>query len=102
MSDYNQRLIKEYSELKERAGKLDVLLKRWADGSLEFNPMCSIELLTAQLHIMHSYLSILEERGRIEGVEFEDDGEYVRIQDCREGDPTPRILKVRRTDVWSH
>jgi hypothetical protein len=32
----------------------------------------------------------------------DDTSEFVRIQDCREGDPTPRILKVRRTDVRSH
>ena len=33
-------------------------------------PKCSKELLTTQYNIMEAYLSILEERATIEGVEF--------------------------------
>ena len=44
------------------------MLNNW--DNLNFTPKCSKELLTTQYNIMEAYLSILEERATIEGVEF--------------------------------
>ncbi|MCY7186396.1 crAss001_48 related protein [Streptococcus gallolyticus] len=70
MEDYKVRFIKEYKELKERADKLCRMLDRWLNNDLDFVPSCSFELLESQYHVMKAYLSILEQRAKIEGIEL--------------------------------
>lgn len=68
MEQYQERFIQEYKELKERTIKLYNMLNKYALGELDFEPKCSHELLTTQHSIMCAYMSVLEERARIEGI----------------------------------
>lgn len=68
--DYKERFKAEYHQLLIRAEKLAGMLERWRDGSLDFEPSCPFALLNAQSHLMASYLSILEQRAQIEGIEL--------------------------------
>lgn len=70
MEDYKARMIEEYRELKERYEKLHKMLIKYAAGKLEFEPTCSISLLTEQEDTMKRYMEILEIRSCMEGVEL--------------------------------
>lgn len=70
MSDYKQRMIREYRELQERISKLTHMLEGYAEGTLDFAPACSFQLLESQLHAMETYANILQERARIEQVDL--------------------------------
>lgn len=52
MSDYKQRMIREHRELQERIGKLAHMLEGYAEGTLDFTPACSFQLLESQLYAM--------------------------------------------------
>ena len=66
MSDYKQRMIREHRELQERIG----MLEGYAEGTLDFTPACSFQLLESQLYAMGTYANILQERARIEQVDL--------------------------------
>ena len=68
MEDYKIRMQNEYKELKERYEKLHKMLVKYAAGTLDFKPNCSIELLEEQAHAMGKYLYALEKRAEIENV----------------------------------
>lgn len=70
MSDYKQRMIREHRELQERIGKLAHMLEGYAEGTLDFTPVCSFQLLESQLYAMGTYANILQERARIEQVDL--------------------------------
>ena len=70
MEAYQVRMLKEYTELKERYEKLVSLLDRWERKELDFTPACPYSLLRDQARVMAEYLGILEERARIEQVEL--------------------------------
>ena len=44
-SDYKERFLSEYLQLKDRATKLEVFIKQYENGSLLFIPDCPVELL---------------------------------------------------------
>lgn len=67
-SDYKERFLAEYWQVKIRLEKLETMLKKYRDGTLPFKPSCSYELLFNQVIYMRGYLSILDERMLIEGV----------------------------------
>ena len=64
-SDYKERLQGEYFELLTRRNALANMLYKYTRCTLDFTPNTPIELLKAQLHIMESYLSILDYRIQI-------------------------------------
>ena len=66
--DYKDRFKAEYQQLKIRANKLSAMLKKYKDGTLEFTPKCSYEVLYEQLVHMKDYLDDLEKRANIEGI----------------------------------
>lgn len=70
MSDCKQRMIREHRELQERIGKLAHMLEGYAEGTLDFTPACSFQLLESQLYAMGTYANILQERARIEQVDL--------------------------------
>lgn len=70
MEEYKIRFIKEYWELRHRVTKLGDMLSRFNLGTLEFEPTCPIEILRAQFQVMAAYLSLLEVRAKIEGVDL--------------------------------
>ena len=66
--DYKERFIAEYRQLSIRTLKLETFLDNYRNGQLSFKPTCNIELLERQLDIMKAYITVLEERAKIEGV----------------------------------
>ena len=72
LPDWQQRFVIEYRELLSKTIKLGNMLDNW--DNLNFTPKCSKSLLSAQYNTMKAYLSILEERAVIEGVNLK---EYV-------------------------
>ena len=69
-ADYNERFKAEYYQLKIRYEGLARLLKGYREGTLNFTPTCSYDLLHAQLVYMECYMNVLEERAKIEGIEL--------------------------------
>ena len=69
MEEYKERMVKEYTELRERYTKLHEMLIKHDAGQLEFKLNCPIGLLREQASIMERYLNILEMRAIIEKVE---------------------------------
>lgn len=70
LPDWQQRFVIEYKELLTKTIKLGNMLDNW--DSLNFTPKCSKSLLSAQYNTMRAYLSILEERAVIEGVNLKE------------------------------
>lgn len=66
--DYKERFRAEHRQLLIRRAKLEAMLKKMMEGTLDFTPTCPLELLNYQLGVMSEYLSILEQRAYIEGV----------------------------------
>ena len=66
--DYKDRFKAEYRQLCIRALKLEVFIDNYRNSRLSFKPTCSVELLEKQLDIMKAYMTVLEERARIENV----------------------------------
>lgn len=62
MSDYKQRMVREHRELQERISKLAHMLEGYAEGTLDFTPACSFQLLEANCtrwgHTRTSYRSV--------------------------------------------
>lgn len=67
-SGYKDRMRVEYRELTARAGRLRDMLQRYADGTLDFEPVCPITLLSRQLDVMDEYALILRRRAGIEHI----------------------------------
>ena len=63
--DYKKRFI---AELKERCESLKTMLDKYITETLDYVPSCSIVMLSGQLAYMESYLNVLEERAKIEGI----------------------------------
>ena len=70
LPDWQQRFVIEYEELANRAEKLRAMLDKYDAGMLDFTPQTPIGLFRAQLSVMCAYMSILEERAEIEGVDL--------------------------------
>lgn len=69
LPDWQQRFVREYTELLEKTSKLGNMLNNW--DNLNFVPKCSKEILETQLNIMCAYLSILKERSKIENIDID-------------------------------
>jgi hypothetical protein len=70
-SDYEERMRVEYRDLTARAGRLRDMLQRYADGTLDFELVCPISLLSRQLDVMDAYANLLRHRAKIEHVNLE-------------------------------
>ena len=68
--DYKERFRAEYYQVKIRYKKLNEMCEKWDKGELNFTPTCPRYIYRIQLEKMAGYLSILEERAEIEGVEL--------------------------------
>ena len=60
----------EYYQTKIRYGKLHQMCIKYEAGTLDFEPSCSLGLLTAQKAAMGKYLQCLEVRAQIEDVKL--------------------------------
>nr|DAO05199.1 MAG TPA: hypothetical protein [Caudoviricetes sp.] len=70
MEPWKERFRKEYHELRERFQKLDTMIDKYEKGQLEFESKCPIDLLKRQRSVMWDYLSILEQRAKIEEIKL--------------------------------
>lgn len=69
-SDYKERFIAEYYQLKIRQEKLWEMIKKYNEGTLNFEPTTPIEILKEQEVCMDGYLYCLEKRAKLEGIEL--------------------------------
>lgn len=69
-NDFKERFKAEYMQLKIRRNGLKKMLVSYADGTLNFTPKCSYDLLHSQLVYMDGYMDILEHRAKIENIEL--------------------------------
>lgn len=70
-SDYKERFRAEYFQLKIRMNGLSAMLKKYREGTLNFTPSCSYDLLNGQFKAMDLYASYLEERAVIENINLD-------------------------------
>ena len=68
--DYKDRFMAEYYQVKIRYQKLKSILDKYEEGTLEFEPSCSISLLMIQRDIMEDYLNVLQDRAIVENIEI--------------------------------
>ena len=68
--DFKDRVRAEYHQLRIRHDGLSKMLEKYREGTLDFTPNCSYDLLHTQLVYMEGYMRILEERAEIEGIEL--------------------------------
>lgn len=71
-ADYKERFKAEYYQLKIRGEKLTTMLNKYKAGELDFTPSCSYEIFFEQLIYMKQYLSVLEKRAEIEGINLKE------------------------------
>lgn len=71
-ADYKERFKAEYYQLKIRGEKLTTMLNKYKAGELDFTPSCSYEIFFEQLIYMKQYLSMLEKRAEIEGINLKE------------------------------
>lgn len=65
---WQERMIKEYVELKDRYCKLHRVITQMEAGTCGFKPFCPLVLLQRQAGAMGEYLHVLELRAEIEKV----------------------------------
>ena len=68
--DFKERFKAEYYQTKTRYDKLHKMLIKYEAGTLNFEPKCSLELLTEQAKHMGLYLKCLEIRAEIESIDL--------------------------------
>lgn len=68
--DYKDRFMAEYYQVKIRYQKLKSILDKYEEGTLDFEPSCSISLLMIQREIMEDYLNVLQDRAIVENIEI--------------------------------
>lgn len=72
-SDYKDRFMAEYIQLKNRYEGLKNMIRKWDNDELDFEPTCPRPYYDVQLDAMQRYLGILEERAELENVQIYDD-----------------------------
>ena len=68
---YKERFAAEYWQTKIRYDKLHKMLVRYEAGTLPFTFTCPVEVLRGQAYHMGNYLTQLEIRAEIEGIDLE-------------------------------
>lgn len=70
-ADYKERFKAEYYQVVIRYQKLKVMLQKWDNGELNFNPTCPRSTYNIQIKAMTDYIAVLEARAVMEGVELD-------------------------------
>ena len=68
--DFKERFKAEYNQVKIRYDKLDEIIVKYEAGTLNFTPLCSLELLKEQKKYMGCYIRCLKIRAEIEGIDL--------------------------------
>lgn len=69
-ADYKERFKAEALQVAIRLDKLNAMLERMCEGTLDFVPSCPYWLLEMQRNAMSIYLETLVQRAEIEGIEL--------------------------------
>lgn len=73
--DYKERFVAEYEQLTYRLTSLVIMREKMDHGTLNFTPRCPGSLYDLQIRAMKDYLTILETRAVIEGVDLHKEGQ---------------------------
>lgn len=68
--DYKERFKAEYYQVVIRYQKLKSMLDKWDNGQLDFTPTCPRSTYNMQITAMTDYITVLEARAVMEGVEL--------------------------------
>lgn len=68
--DYRDRFIAEWAQTKIRLSKLNRMLSRYYDGTLDFTPTCPVQFLEKQTFAMERYVKVLEMRALVEKIKL--------------------------------
>ena len=68
--DYKERFKAEYHQTNIRYKKLLNMIKKAEEGTLDLTPECPLKLLKRQANVMSEYLTVLDRRAMIEGVDL--------------------------------
>lgn len=68
--NYKERFIAEYQQVALRRDKLQAMVDKWDDPTVElgFTPTCPRSTYYLQLRSMNDYIAVLEARAVMEGV----------------------------------
>ena len=69
-TDFKDRFKAEYYQLDNRIAGLQRMLEGYKNGTLNFTPNCSYEILNEQLACMKAYRHVLIKRAKIENIEL--------------------------------
>lgn len=69
--DYKERFKAEYKQLVIRLEKLEIIINKAKDKSLEFNLSCPLKVLETQAWYMKSYAEILRNRAGYEDINLD-------------------------------
>ena len=69
-TNYKDRFLAEYQQLKIRYQKLKTMVEKWDAGELEYLPTCPRSMYDTQLQTMELYLEILKDRAGLEEIEL--------------------------------
>ena len=69
-TDYKDRFIAEYLQIKNRYESLSRMIVNWDNGTLAFTPACPRETYNFQLRAMKDYMDILIVRAKIENIKL--------------------------------
>lgn len=69
-ADYRDRFVAEWAQTKIRLGKLNRMLQRYYDGTLDFTPTCPVQFLEKQTFAMERYVKVLEMRALVEKIKL--------------------------------
>lgn len=68
--DYKERFKAEYYQVVIRYQKLADMLEKWDEGELSFKPICPRSTYNMQIKAMTDYITVLEARAVVEGVDL--------------------------------
>lgn len=71
MKAYKKRMVEEFNQLRDRANKLEKMLRKHRLGKLEFEPTCPVHLLKRQYDSMLVYMECLKDRAILEDIDLE-------------------------------
>lgn len=71
MKGYKKRMVEEFNQLRDRANKLEKVLRKHRLGKLEFEPTCPDWLLKKQYDAMLEYMECLKTRAILEDIDLE-------------------------------
>lgn len=69
-SDYKERFLAEFYQLKTRYQKLRLMLDKWDNNELDFKPTCPRDVYDKQTEAMEMYLDVLADRAEIEDIKL--------------------------------